>query len=341
MHAAAEMACTWSEHLLAVVGDVDDDCLILPESLHYLPYHRVVVPYGIIVVGHHLPALRRHIHIVRVRVSTPALLGVRAPYPVAHVLAHQVEDEEVRVNVNVPVPVNTVIVAKQSLVEDVKLRVSHVKLLLGERLVVDEESAREVIHRLLGLRQELIGEECHPVARLAEELAEERIVAPVRRVAHAVGGHQVLEYEARQVPRRYGVVHLGQQSRALQLHLLRHVLLVVAVELRMALIETLAQDKHYRRALHVTRVHLRPVERLEELIQLACYQLVAAYGKSQSHRRLVHLRMRSVGQRMLHGADGLHRHRLLVQPLVLPCTEIRRCHEGSEDKEIDHEAQHL
>ena len=137
--------------------------------------------------------------------------------------------------------------------------ISHVKLGRGEFFVVDEKTAREVIHSLFCLRQELVGKECNLVTRLAEQLAEEWIVTPVSRIAHAICSHEVFEYETGKVPWCDGIIHLCQQPTFFQSYLIRHILLVIAVKLGMALVEALAYDEHDIGAFHVARVNCRLV----------------------------------------------------------------------------------
>ena len=116
------------------------------------------------------------------------------------------EDDEVVLCV---LSLQLVVVLQQVLVVAVQLRVARVELCSTQLRVVEEEAATEVVHRLLSLRQELVGEERHVVASLAEQFGEERIVAPLALVAYAVEREEVLEHEAREVPRRYnvGVLH--------------------------------------------------------------------------------------------------------------------------------------
>ena len=93
-----------------------------------------------------------------------------------------------------------------------ELGVADVELCLAQRGVVEEEASREIVDGLLGLRQELIGEEGDPVAGLAEECGEERIVAPLAFLPDNMHREEVLEDKAREVPAAHHVGELGKQT---------------------------------------------------------------------------------------------------------------------------------
>ena len=100
---------------------------------------------------------------------------LRTALAVAHVLSYEVEDYEIVISA---LSFQLVVVLEQTLVVGVKPVVARVELRCAERRVVEEKSAAEVIDGLACLGQELVGEERHVVARLAEHLGEQRIVAP-------------------------------------------------------------------------------------------------------------------------------------------------------------------
>ena len=103
----------------------------------------------------------------------------------------------------------------------------------------------------------------------------------------------------------------------------------------MTLIETLAYNQHYIGALHIAGINLSLIERSHQIIQLTGNQLVAANGEGKSHRRLIHLSMRSVSQRMLHFTYRLFRHSFLIKSLVLVCSKISRSNKSRNNQYVD------
>ena len=166
--------------LLSVVGHIDDDGVFVGKALYDLVDDGVVVETGVVVVGNHAPAAVADIWPpLGVVVGGELMAVAREAGVVAHMLADEVEDDEVvPLEVYLAVFQETVVVGQQAVVERMQLGVAHVKLCLAQRGVVEEEAAREVIHSLLGLWQELIGEERYLVACLAEQLREQWVVAP-------------------------------------------------------------------------------------------------------------------------------------------------------------------
>ena len=71
-------------------------------------------------------------------------------------------------------------------VQTVELVVANVKLGFAELGVVEEESSAEVIYRLFGLWEELVGDERHVIACLAKQFRKQRIVAPFPTVANGM-----------------------------------------------------------------------------------------------------------------------------------------------------------
>ena len=167
---------------------------------------------------------------------------------VAHVLANEMEDDEVvAFEVYLAFVQEVVVIAEQSLVEAVKARVAQVKLRLAQYRVVEEEASREIVNRLPGGKEKLVGQERDLIARLAEKLREERIVAPLTLLANDVHRQHVLEHETREVPARHHVVELRQPSAALKPSLSWRVFLRIAIKLAMGLAVALANDEHYSR----------------------------------------------------------------------------------------------
>ena len=137
------------------------------------------------------------------------------------------------------------VVIEQSVVVSVNGGVARVEHAAAQYGVVEEETAAEVVDGLLGTGQELVGDECHVVAGLTEQLGEERIVAPVALLPDDVHGEDVLEAEAGEVPWRHHVGVFRQQSRPFQCRLPWCGLHCVAVLARVVTAEALANDEHY------------------------------------------------------------------------------------------------
>ena len=108
------------------------------------------------------------------------------------------ENDEVVLRVVLPLAV--VIVVEQTAVEAVQLRIACVEHCLRQLRVIQEESAAEVVHGFLCLGQELVGEEGHMVACLAEQLREEWIVTPLSLLACHMKGKDIFENETGQIP---------------------------------------------------------------------------------------------------------------------------------------------
>ena len=181
---------------------------------------------------------------------------------VAHVLSHEVEDDEVVVCALRLQRV--VVIFQEPVIEGVQLGVAAVKLQLAQFWVVEEEAATEIIHCLLRLGKKLVGDEGDVVACLPEQLGEEGVVAPVALLSDDMGGEYVLEHEAGEVPAGHHVAELGEFACLLQRHLSRGSLHEVTVLLGMLLAEALADDEHdVGRAITAT-VHLYLVGGMDE-----------------------------------------------------------------------------
>ena len=98
------------------------------------------------------------------------------------------------------VALHRVVSLQYALVIAVSLGVAHIELTTAQAWVIEEEATAEVPYRLLGLRLELISDECHPIAGPSEHFGEEGLVAPLAAVADGMQREGVLEDKARQVP---------------------------------------------------------------------------------------------------------------------------------------------
>ena len=185
-----------------------------------------------------------------------------------------------------------------------------------EARVVQEESAGEIKHRLARLRQELVGEERHIVARPLEHFGEERIVAPRPLLSDDVGRQHVLEDETRQIPGRHHIRELHQLASLLARHLPRRRRHVVAVELRVVFVVALADDEHNGWRRIGATVHRHPLSSLYQLVHLARSQLVGTYAERQSVDGLILLGPVVARHFVLDGPDGGQRHQA-PQPLFV------------------------
>ena len=216
---AADEATVFLVAFLTMVGHIDDDGIFLLESLHDLCHDGVVVEGGVVVMAQYLAlGIGQFRTLVFVAACPELSLILAIAQLVVHVLAHQMENGEIMVGL---VLFQTVIIIfQQSIVQRMQLGVSVVELQLAQFRIVQEEAAAEVIYRLLSLWQELVGDEGYVVACLAENLREERIVAPFSLVAYHIGGEHVLEYEAGEVPAGHDICKLGEFLGFLQCRLL-------------------------------------------------------------------------------------------------------------------------
>ncbi len=288
---------------LAMVGHVDDDGILLLESLHDLGHDRVVVEGGVVVMAQHLAlGIGQFWALVLVTACPEPGLLLAVALLVVHVLSHQVEDGEVVLLLEVLQTV--VIILQQSVVQIVELGVAVVKLQLAQFRIVQEEAAAEVINRLLCLWQEFVGDEGYVVACLAEHFREERIVAPFAFLAYHMGREHVLENEAGQVPAGYDIGKLGEFARFLQGHLLWSGIHEIAVLLGMMAAVAFADDQHDVWRAVAAAVYLYLVGSMNELGNLMRCQLVGIDTEVESVDRQIEYGMILLGQDMLHFADG-------------------------------------
>ena len=226
--------------LLSVVGDIDDDGVFLLETLHYLLHYRVVVEQGVVVVGHHLPLFLCE-SLALIVVKGEVLLCLRHSRGVVDMLTLQVKYDEIVVSICL---FQAVVLQSDAVVVVVEFLVARIEHRLAQRFVVQEEPAAEVIYGLLGLRQKLVGDEGDVIACLAEQLREQRIVAPLVLVANGIHREHHLEYITGEVPRCHSILHLYQFAPLLTFQLARRGGLLISVELRVVAVVTLPNDKH-------------------------------------------------------------------------------------------------
>ena len=193
-------------HLLAVVGNIEHDGLLLFEATDNLVDDGVVVEQRIIVPCQALPFGGIQLRAVVV-VGLEFHLRLRTAGAVIHMLPLQMEDNQIMRGV---LGLQAVVVVQKTFVEIAELIVAGIEHSLRELGIIKEETAREIVDGLFSLRQELVGEESHMIAGLAEHLGEQRIVAPLAAVAHTIEREQVLEDETGQVPRSH---HIGERIK--------------------------------------------------------------------------------------------------------------------------------
>ena len=312
---AADDEASGLEHLLAVVGHVDDDGILLLEAANDLVDDGVVVESGIVVPHQLLLPVRRHLRaVLLIVVGREVGLLLRVARVVVHVLPQEVEDDQGGRGVGS----EAVPLLQQAVVPDVGLLVAVVEHCCRETRVVQEEFAGEIKHRLARLRQELVGEERHIVACPLEHFGEERIVAPRPLLSDDVGRQHVLEDETRQVPGRHYISELHQLACLLARHLSRRRRHVVAVELSMMFVVALADDKHNGWRRIGATVHRHPLSSLYQLVHLARSQLVGTYAERQSVDGLILLGPVVARHFVLDGPDGGQRHQAPQSLLVFP-----------------------
>ena len=245
----------------------------------------------------------------------PGLLGAVALL-IVYMLAHQVEDGEVVLLLEVLQTV--IIIFQQSVVQIVELGVAMVKLEFAQFRVVQEETAAEVVNRLLCLWQEFVGDEGYVVACLSEHFREERIVAPFAFLAYHMGREHVLENETGQVPAGYHIGKLGEFARFLQGYLLWSGIHKIAVLLGMMAAEAFADNQHdVWRAVAAT-VNLHFVGGMNELGNLMRSQLVGIDTELESVNRQIEYSMILFCQDMLYFAYRSTIHEFMVSHLVVP-----------------------
>ena len=314
-----------------MVGHIDDEGVLVGKLLSDGCHDGVVVEDGVIVVGHDEPLLRRQVRTV-VHRSPQVLarfLGIAGL--VNQVRSHQMEDDQV---VLLVLALQTVVLLEHAFVELVKTGIAGIELCLAQLRIVQEEATAEVIDRLIGLRQELVGDKRHVIARLAEHLGEERIVAPLARIADSMERQHILEHVARQIPRGH---HIGKRHQTARLGhrqltgCRRH---LVAIELGVVFVIALANHQDDVRHTEGTAIDLYLVLHRHHRLQLVGGQTVGIETEHQSVDGEIELGARLLRQLVLHLADVVLRHQfmdgLLVWPALLP---------GIIHQQGDHDAQ--
>ena len=217
-----------------------------------------------------------------------------------------------------------------------ELGVARVKLRPAEHGVVEEEPAAEVIDCLFGLRQELIGEECHVIAGFAEHLGEEGIVTPLPLLAHHMEGEHVLEHKTGQIPTGDDIGKFHQQSAVLTRYLSRGGLHEITVLLGMVAPIAFADDEHDVGRTESTTVHRHLVGRSHELIHLPGGERVGIDAEHQPIDRLIEHGMILLGERVLHLANGAAGHQFVNGHLVLGTREHTH-HQQSQTHDACHQ----
>ena len=305
--------------LLAMVGHVDDDGVLLGIALHNLRHDRVVVKGGVVVMAQHLALLVGQLRaLVLVTASPEMCLTVLVAGLVIHVLTHQVEDGKIILTVGFNFLQSVVIVLQQSVVQGVQLRVAAVKLQLAEFRIVEEETAAEVIYGFLGLRQKFIGDEGDVVTCLTEDFREERIVAPLALLADDMGGEYVLENKAGEIPAGHDIRKFSQFLGLFQCHLIRSRIHEITILLGMLLAEALADDEHNLWRTVGAGIYLHLVGSMNQLGNLVGSQLIGVDAEIETVDRHVEIGAVLLREGVFHFADGLARHQLVDGHLVVP-----------------------
>ena len=302
---------------LAMVGHVDDDGILFLEPLHNLGYDRVVVEGGVIVMTQHLAlGIGQFRALVFITACPEAGLLRAVTQLIVYMLSHQVEDGEVVLLLEVLQTV--IIILQQSVVQVVELGVAMVKLKFAQFRVVQEETAAEVVNRLLCLWQEFVGDEGYVVACLAEHFWEERIVAPFAFLAYYMGREHVLENETGQVPAGYHIGKLGELARFLQGYLLWSGIHEIAVLLGMMAAEAFADNQYDVWRAVAAAVNLYLVGSMNELGNLMRSQLVGIDTELESVDWQIKYSMILLSQDMLYFAYRSTVHEFMVSHLVVP-----------------------
>ena len=171
----ASVAVGVIEHLLAVVGEVDDHGVACAAAVEYLSHDTVVVADGVVVVGDDAafvaasPQPRGRIFGDAVGREVTRFGGEAVA--VGHVLAHQVEDREpVRI---AEAKVLSVEIGEQSFVERVFVGVAMREELRGEPGMVEEMAYLLIPHVVVFEREgRLVVEHQRIVTRTPEESGE-------------------------------------------------------------------------------------------------------------------------------------------------------------------------
>ena len=302
-----------------MVWHIDDDGVLLGISLHDLCHDGVVVQGGIVIITKHLALLDVQLwSLVFITACPETSLLLAVTILVAHMLTHQVEDGEVVLAAVFRCLQLVVVVIEQTVIEGMKLGVAAIKLQLAQLWIVQEETATEVIDGFLGLWQKLVGDEGDMIACLAEQLWEERIVAPLSLLANHMGREDVLENKTRQVPTGHDIRKLGQFTGSLQSLLTWGRLHEITILLGVVSAIALADDEYDLWRAIGAGIHLDLVGGMDELGNLVRSQLVGVDAEVETIEWEVEIATILLGQGVFYLTDGLARHQFVDGDLVLP-----------------------
>ena len=295
MHAAVEVDVALIA-LLAMVGHIHHDGVLVLEALYYLVDNRVVIQYCVVVVGKHAQLFLLELGpvvVFRIKVSAVS----REARAIVNVLPLQMEYYQIVLSV---VALQPVIVAQQSVVVSVKPRVARVEHGVAQLRIVQEEAAAEVVDSLLSLRQKLVGKERYMISCLAEQLGEQRIVAPFAFVAHCIEREESLEHKARKIPRRHNVAERYQLTLLSACLLSWRGVFMVSVQSGMMAVVALAYYQHDILAAERAAVHLCLVDIFHQGLHLLGRKFVGIYAEHKAVAGQIQLGFLLLGQFMLH-----------------------------------------
>ena len=285
-----------------MVGDVDHDRVLVGKASHDLIDDAVVVERGVVILRQDAPLVVVELgSSILVVVGTKLSPSLRVALAVVDVLPHEVEQDEIVGRVGLFQVL--VILREQPLVVGESLRVARVKHRLRELRVVQEEATAEIIDRLLGLGEKLVRDETRVVARLAKQFGEERVVAPFPLLSDDVHREEILEDEARQIPRCHDIAEGHQLARLLPFHLPWRGGHEVAILLRVVLAKALADDQYDIGHAVGTPVDVHPVLCLDQFFHLLRGQFVGEDAEGQPVDGLVELCAVVARQLMLYTSD--------------------------------------
>ena len=157
------------------------------------------------------------------------------------------------------------------------------------------------------------------IAGLAEHLWEKRLVAPLARVFDGIERHHVLEYKAREIPRRHHIRKLHQTAFGLQRHLSWRRCLVVAIKLAMVFVIALAYHQYDSRHTIAAAVYLDLIAGSLQLVYLRISQPVGIESEDQTIDGDIQICLVLFVQFVLHLSDGLAGKELSYCHLIAPC----------------------
>ena len=166
----------------------------------------------------------------------------------------EVEDHEV-----VPRRAKLAILANKGTIVTIDDAIAEVEAKAIHLGIVEEEAAVEVDAALAVYILILIGQKSHPVTGLAKDGRKESTIVPSPRLPQTMGGEQLLEHVAGQIPRTH---HVGEHNQAVfngQTQLMRRSGKRITIELGMILVVTLAEYQHNRRATIADGIDLQVV----------------------------------------------------------------------------------